>query len=260
MGLLMLNGHAYAGFTEPAEIYSTEEREVGVWTDGKPLYQKSFLGIDFANGRRDYQHGIANVDKIFINHSATFIYKKDKTEFAPFLFTGYNDQAQFVEGYGRIIQTVTPTVITLKANANIYSDYTADITLLYTKTTDTAGSGKWTTSGVPAHHYSTNEQVVGTWIDGKPLYEKVVQTTFSATTHEGNQVYSGFIDISSEIPNIDMAWLDKNMSWYNPTSPQTRGFFAGWYEQDEGKIFVLTLYSRSNVPCTLVIRYTKTTD
>ena len=47
-------------------------------------------------------------------------------------------------------------------------------TLIYTKTTDTAGSGQWTPQGVPAHHYSEDEQVVGTWIDGSTVYEKVI--------------------------------------------------------------------------------------
>ena len=31
----------------------------------------------------------------------------------------------------------------------------------------------------PRHTYSTDEQVVGTWIDGKPLYEKTVEFTWS---------------------------------------------------------------------------------
>ena len=29
-------------------------------------------------------------------------------------------------------------------------------------------------SGIPAHHYSENEQVIGTWIDGSTLYEKTL--------------------------------------------------------------------------------------
>ena len=37
-----INGEGKDGF-QPV-IYSTEEREIGVWTDGKPLYQKSFTG------------------------------------------------------------------------------------------------------------------------------------------------------------------------------------------------------------------------
>jgi hypothetical protein len=48
------------------------------------------------------------------------------------------------------------------------------VTVQYTKTTDTAGSGQWTPQGVPAHHYSTDEQVVGTWIDGSTIYEKTL--------------------------------------------------------------------------------------
>ena len=47
------------------------------------------------------------------------------------------------------------------------------IVLRYTKTTDTAGSGTWTPQGVPAVHYSTDEKVVGTWIDGSTIYEAV---------------------------------------------------------------------------------------
>ena len=38
--------------------------------------------------------------------------------------------------------------------------------------------------GALAHHYSKEEHVIGTWIDGKPLYEKTITGTFdnSATT------------------------------------------------------------------------------
>ena len=39
-------------------------------------------------------------------------------------------------------------------------------------------------SGETAHHYSTEEQIVGTWIDGKPLYE--ITYTFEATIIQGN--------------------------------------------------------------------------
>lgn len=36
---------------------------------------------------------------------------------------------------------------------------------------------KSTISQVKAQNYSTTEQVIGTWIDGKPLYRKVIQLT-----------------------------------------------------------------------------------
>lgn len=42
-----------------------------------------------------------------------------------------------------------------------------------------ATAGKWVNGG---HKYSTDEHVVGTWIDGKPLYEKVIIFTIPSTT------------------------------------------------------------------------------
>ena len=58
------------------------------------------------------------------------------------------------------------------------------ITLRYTKTTDAPGSGSWTNQGVPAVHFSTDERIIGTWIDGKTLYERTI--SISSGTINGN--------------------------------------------------------------------------
>mgnify|MGYP007032386059 CR=1 FL=1 len=44
MSRLMFNGQCYSGgkFLIFPECYSTEEMEIGCWTDGKPLYQRTF--------------------------------------------------------------------------------------------------------------------------------------------------------------------------------------------------------------------------
>jgi hypothetical protein len=44
-----------------------------------------------------------------------------------------------------------------------------------------ATAGRWVNGG---HKYSTDEHVVGTWIDGKPLYEKTVNTTIALNTSD----------------------------------------------------------------------------
>ena len=62
MGLLMLNGNVYTGFTEPAEIYSDEEREIGVWRDGRPLYQKSFWVTTNLSSSFSVYHNISDFD------------------------------------------------------------------------------------------------------------------------------------------------------------------------------------------------------
>ena len=56
------------------------------------------------------------------------------------------------------------------------------VNIWYTKDSDTPGSGEWTPSGVPTHHYSTDEQVVGTWIDGSTVYEKTFDVVLNANS------------------------------------------------------------------------------
>lgn len=43
--------------------YSTEEKEVGTWVDGKPLYEKTLVMENVTGGRHEnYPHGINNID------------------------------------------------------------------------------------------------------------------------------------------------------------------------------------------------------
>jgi hypothetical protein len=73
-------------------------------------------------------------------------------------------------------------------------------TIQYTKIADVAGSGIYTPSGALAVHYSTNEQVIGTWIDGKPLYEK----TWDFSGSPVSLVYNAWVDSGIEAStNID---------------------------------------------------------
>ncbi len=53
---------------------------------------------------------------------------------------------------------------------------------------------KHSSSNTPFVNYSTDEQVVGTWIDGKPLYQKTVEYTVV------DQGASGGFDITSDFP------------------------------------------------------------
>lgn len=237
----------------PPLIYSTEEREVGVWIDGKPLYQKT---VDFGslpnNTDKSVDSGLTTVDCIKVLSAIAYAGENGFTVFIPNTELSSNGNIN--------IAVLNDRKIRIRTNYD-YSSYSAIVTLHYTKTTDIAGSGRWATDGGLAKHYSTSEQIIGTWIDGKPLYEKVVTKTCSFTTAtEANSIYAGNVDLSSEIPNIDMAWIDLNMSWYNPSADTPRGFYTGWYEKDIGTFYIRVLYSRNNVLCTFVIKYTKTTD
>ena len=181
--------------------YSEEEREIGVWLNGKPLYEKSWYFQDsmVAIGTSWTSLGISvsslNIEEI-VNSSAQSYPSQS------FPICVWNDSG------------------TLKGifwfnNTNIGS-----VTIYYTKTTDVAGSGTWTPQGVPAHHYSNDEQVVGTWIDGSTLYEKTVtytvnksaSHTFDFTDGNVKRVVDGFI-----INSLNSICFPVNCSWEGKT-------------------------------------------
>ena len=147
-------------------IYSTDEREVGTWLDGKPLYQKTVVHNTALPHGQWTQISFGSGKKIVYYEGKTYI---DGNTF-PFSDLNYHRGANSNEyccccGYNNY---------TLQIYPSIGSNYTVTciITIWYTKDDEVAGSGNWTTSGVPAVHYSTDEQVIGTWLDGKTIYQK----------------------------------------------------------------------------------------
>ena len=146
-------------------IYSTEEREIGVWTDGKPLYEKTIHTGALSVGEGTKPHNISNFG-ILISATGMAYYSGYVLTF-PFISIGQNSWNVGIGGAdtNNIITEVGSSFTGTSAITDSY------ITLQYTKSTDVAGSGSWTPQGVPTHHYSTDEQVIGTFL-GETLYEK----------------------------------------------------------------------------------------
>lgn len=158
-------------------IYSTEEREIGVWINGKPLYQKTLVFEDYTNGT--YQDvSSLNIEEIVnnfgehrladYNYGLSFPYYENNNWYSLMTFDKNN---------GRYY------VYCSSQMADIYKRLF--ITIQYTKTTDVAGSGQYAALGVPAHHYDGNEKVVGTYF-GETLYEKTIHIS-EASEVETNQ-------------------------------------------------------------------------
>lgn len=151
-------------------IYSTEEREIGVWTDGKPLYEKTFIySTGFVSGDNNLTFDLSS--SAIIRHSDVKAYSGSN----PVVTIGEGNEIRTVNSdYERIVINIAQATIP-------YIDEIV-VTVQYTKKTDVAGSGSWTPQGVPAVHYSTDEHIVGTWIDGKDIWEKTVAVTTNNTT------------------------------------------------------------------------------
>ena len=105
-------------------------------------------------------------------------------------------------------------------------------------------------------NYSTEEQVIGTWIDGKNLYRKCYNgTTGSANTEtvivsadpirETKNVYGLlFSDDNAKIP----------LNFYYSES-----IYSSLWENPKGNIMLKVGY-HTNMPCLVIVEYTKTTD
>jgi len=145
------------------DLYSTEEKIIGQWIDGKPLYQKT---IDCGNLPSSGEKVVATLDSNinFVLPVCGVIYTSTADTFRPFPFL-WNSQAAQI-GYN-IEKSGSNLVVKVIVNYD-RSGEKAYIILKYTKSTDSPisiGDG---------NDYSTDEQVVGTWIDGKPLYQKTI--------------------------------------------------------------------------------------
>ena len=148
---------------DKANIYTDTERMIGSWM-GKPLYQKTInFGHNYDSNNRITKTlteiGISNLDK--------FIYM----EGIALASGGAAMPVPIAQSSSEIIclyyATSITSIIILCTTAS-WKDRDIYITLQYTKTTDTTvniGTG---------NDYSTDEQIIGTWIDGKPLYQKTV--------------------------------------------------------------------------------------
>lgn len=219
------------------QIYSTEERCVGVWIDNKPLYQKT---IEFTNVSKSgtVSFGIANVEMIrLVNGKASAS--------SPINYVHGSAPTNNVGGFFNI--SPADTGWSFRCGNDAPSTISGDITVLYTKTTDVAGSGSYNTLGVPTHHYSTEEQVVGTWIDGKPLYEKTYTVSFVVPS--GGTWFSTGIALT-DVENLIDTQCRQSIAKWNVISGLNNGGILVLINPTGGSLTV------ENV----TIQYTKITD
>ena len=145
-------------------IYSTEEREIGVWTNGKPLYEKTIVDtLPSTTTSKDISLNISNIDNI-ISIKGIAIRSDGATTQIEHARTDYTIWSM-ING--------AKTVLSINIKDSSYINQPVHFTVQYTKTTDVAGSGSWTPQGVPSVHYSTDEQIIGTYL-GDTLCQKTI--------------------------------------------------------------------------------------
>ena len=175
-----LYGGKYKDYIAPI-IYSEEEIKVGVWRDNKPIYAKTFDLGSLTN----------------IPYSSWYQSSISSTDFDKIIrVEGWHEDGTF---YGDLMGD--PTVnnhanLGLQTTRNGTVSKARWVAVYYTKLSDVAGSGNYNTLGVPTVHYTTDEQVIGTFL-GKTLYQKMfdwssspvnIPSTWSVTTIDSSNI------------------------------------------------------------------------
>lgn len=210
-----------------SDLYSTEEKMIGQWTDGKPLYQKTFVRQfpEFSS------EGLVNVD--LSNLNVDIVVKMEQLLIRP------NDDEIYETRVNSALvnnNVVSNKIIYISSDhhIDITSNRTSDslstiyLTVQYTKVTDTAISiGE-------ATEYSTDEKVVGTWIDGKPIYQKTFQIVMPTVVEDGKTTTGDRISIGADVEHfIDIRGMTYSAQSYyiipdsrlmNESSPQTGSY------------------------------------
>lgn len=218
-------------------IYSDEERQVGVWRDNKPLYQRTWDISDLSISYNSW-----TISSIPIGSMETIV---------NVLAINQNGKAFWGDVMASL--EVDATYVSFQTGRNAVNERYRYVTIQYTKTTDTAGSGNWNTDGIPTHHYSTNEQVIGTWIDGKPLYEVMVDGLSINPSTSWSGAFATSLGIKVPV----------NVTFYNALSggnPIT--VFVNEVQQYSGgiRIKVNSSFNPSRTINAMVIQYTKQAD
>lgn len=244
-----LNNSNVQGY--PPLIYSDEEREIGVWRDGKPLYQKVVKSTTTptANAWNTVALPPDISVKIFDAYYVRTTGAIDK-------FSLYRSDTNPVE---MLVCSLSDSTVYYRISSPFVANFSEFVIIIqYTKTTDTAGSGRWTTQGTLAQHYSTTERLIGTWVDGKPLYQKTIH--IGALTPTDNIVAHGIGNIERV---IDIkGYSDQGGRWFPLPYVQTQNLI-GYQEKvyvDGTNVYVNLLNDDYISDCYVTIQYTKTTD
>lgn len=150
------------------------------------------------------------------------------------------------------IKKISPTTT---ANGNIENQYGTSQTNAYS---EEYSNNTFASKNV--ENYSTTEQRIGTWIDGKPIYRQVINTT-------GNNSQSQVIATISNIDNI------VNMFGWVKNGNIHRSCFTAFYGSTTwtSQLYINSQYInlecgsdfanfKNNATITLICEYTKTTD
>lgn len=234
------------------ETYSTtEEYKIGKWIDGKTLYQKT-LSTTLSGSQGSIDVSSLDIDNGWIvdgyyDIGVTKLGLNEYMSSSSYTYTHMNDN-------------LTPPYIDCKNT--ISADSTVYVTIKYTKNTETTAPA-WTGIGTSLVDYSTSEKIVGTWIDGSPVYELTIfNDNLTDTSTVPNAMYIGSIPNDVNIvTELSVSVCDSNHAgWVGGGGISTVNSWNFGLHITQGKVVLYGGISAIQGGMAITkIRYTKTT-
>ena len=166
--------------------------------------------------------------------------------------------------------SATPTVNVTKTGTDAAPNFAFSFSGLKGAKGDTGATGATgpqgpSGSGTPLT-YSTSERAVGTWIDGKTIYQKTLPAITGPSTKIG-QIYK--YSANHNIANIDNivgidSWgknTDNSIFWQNNyNGPGDNATYIACVDATRTKVEIITNFDASGQTYYVTLRYTKTTN
>ena len=254
--------HGISDTSAPFDYYSEEEQLVGQWVDGKPLYRSiRSINTDSSNKSLTIDISDLNIDKVIKSNG--FFKRRNNNGFIP-LPINYS----VAYCYYDILDTNKNKITLVRDMSTHWADVTFYCYFEYTKTTDTSIDKKEiVANGINMQlydgtHYSEDELLIGQWIDGKPLYRKVVKLT-CPSTQTGTRK-STTIDLSDL--NIDSyVNCTSYLANYGILPASYNGVSDNYYSVidnfNSNRVAIVSNWAdHNNKQIISIIEYTKTTD
>ena len=235
------------GTFSKGDLYSTTEKVVGCWRDGRPIYQKtiSIGGLKTHNTA----HGISNLKEVVDTECACV--SSSPSSVAHVTFSGSWALFQNVS----VTIAISPTNIEMGSKNPSGSEYDVSstysncyVTVRYTKTTDAANSFNYASE----NDYSTTEHIIGTWVDGSTLYQR----TFTGTANYGTSTSISFA-YAHKIKKMNGLFTD--YSTYSVNIPIYTGSdnWTNMYTYNGAIVIDNHMNSHVNAPYIIIVQYTK---
>lgn len=111
----------------------------------------------------------------------------------------------------------------------------------------------------PGNNFSTEEQIIGSWIDGKPIYQVTFQFT-SPSIGETKEITIKNLKIDEVISLNGL--LNEVYDSYLPVNfyISANDYMNAWVDQKTKIVFNVGHWGYENRPTAITIQYTKTTD